>query len=140
MRLTVHAATVSDIGLLAALNRQLIEDQRHHSTATDDELADRMRRWITGEVYHVAVVEDDGEPVAYGVWRDDEDGIYVRQFFVVRHRRRTGLGRQAFTLLAGGWRRAPVRLDALVHNERALGFWRALGFRDYSIILSRDTA
>jgi GNAT superfamily N-acetyltransferase len=138
--LTVRAARLDDVTLLAALNRQLIEDQRHHSTATDADLADRMGRWIAGDAYEVALVEERGEPVAYGVWRDDEDGIYVRQFFVVRHRRRAGVGREAFARLSSAWGAAPVKLDALVHNERGLAFWRALGFRDYSVILARDPA
>src|SRR4051812_26770399 len=131
--LTVRAAGIDDIALLATLNRHLIEDQRHPTTATDADLRDRMRRWITADGYQVALVHDDGDPVAYAVWRDDEDGIYVRQFFVVRHRRRSGVGREAFARVAATWREAPVKLDALVGNERALGFWRALGFRDYSI-------
>ena len=137
-QLTVRRATLADVPLLATFNRHLIEDQLHRSQASDDDLADRMRRWLSSDLYRVAIVDDGDEPVAYAVWRDDEDGIYVRQFFVARHRRRAGLGRRAFTLLADRWRGTPVKLDALVHNERALGFWRALGFRDYSIILHRD--
>jgi hypothetical protein len=27
--------------------------------------------------------------------------------------------------------------DALLHNQRALDFWRALGFRDYSLVLRK---
>mgnify|MGYP003343621282 CR=1 FL=1 len=27
----------------------------------------------------------------------------------------------------------PVQIDATVWNERALGFWRSLGFQDYAI-------
>ncbi|SNT37994.1 Acetyltransferase (GNAT) family protein [Asanoa hainanensis] len=120
------------------MNRHLIEDQRHHSTATDADLEARMRRWVSGDQYAVALIERDGLPVAYAVWRDDEDGIYVRQFFVSRDHRREGLGRVGFAALVDGWGDKPVKLDALVHNERGLAFWRALGFRDYSLILSLD--
>ncbi|WP_239083968.1 GNAT family N-acetyltransferase [Asanoa ishikariensis] len=99
-----------------------------------------MRRWISGDRYAVAIVDRDGLPVAYAVWRNDEDGIYVRQFFVGRDHRRKGLGRAGFTALLERWGDKPVKLDALVHNERGLAFWRALGFRDYSLILSLDAA
>ncbi|GIF69378.1 hypothetical protein Ais01nite_74130 [Asanoa ishikariensis] len=136
--LAVRLATAADAPLLAAMNRHLIEDQRHHSTATTADLEARMRRWIAGDQYAVALVERDGLSVAYAVWRDDEDGIYVRQFFLSRDHRREGLGRAGFAVLLDSWDDKPIKLDALVHNERGLAFWRALGFRDYSLILSLD--
>ncbi|WP_090799830.1 GNAT family N-acetyltransferase [Asanoa ishikariensis] len=136
--LVARSAALVDAPLLAVLNRHLIEDQHHHSTATDADLEARMRRWISGGQYAVAFIERGGLPVAYAVWRDDEDGIYVRQFFVSRDHRREGLGRAGFAVLRERWGDKPVKLDALVHNERGLAFWRALGFRDYSLILSLD--
>ncbi len=59
-----------------------------------------MRRWLSGE-YTVEIFESHGAPVAYVVWRGDDDGVYVRQFFVVRDQRRSGIGRQAFAQLEG---------------------------------------
>ena len=47
-----------------------------------------------------ASCELDGLLVAYALWRLDEKGIHLRQFFVSRARRRSGLGRRAFTLMS----------------------------------------
>jgi len=133
---TVRLATPADVAALVVMNRHLIEDQHHDSTASDDDLERRMRQWITGTEYEVGVVELEDGPVAYAVWRDDEDGIYLRQFFVSRDHRRSGVGRAGFTALRDRWTARPVKLDVLIHNDRGLAFWRSLGFRDYSMILS----
>ena len=121
---------------MARFNHQLIADERSGNPADEAELKERMLRWVGGR-YLVALIERLGEPVGYAVWRDDEDGIYVRQFFVAREHRRRGVGRQAFALLEQGWAGRTVKLDVLPHNERARTFYRSLGFRDHSIILRR---
>jgi ribosomal protein S18 acetylase RimI-like enzyme len=91
---------------------------------------------VAGE-YTVALFELGDEIVAYAVWRDDADGIYVRHFFVARSFRRSGLGRSAFGKLEEQWQGREVRLDVLLHNQRALDFWRAVGFGDFSLILRK---
>lgn len=40
--------------------------------------------------------------------------------------RRSGVGRRAFALLERDWQGAEIRLDVLLHNERALAFWHSL--------------
>lgn len=136
--LAVRQATPADLAVLTAFNRQLIDDQVHDNPSGTAELERRMLGWLSG-AYRVALIECDGVPVAYAVWREDEDGVYLRQFFVVRERRRTGLGRRAFALLEHEWTGRDVRLEVLLHNERAHEFWRSLGFRDYSLTLRRRT-
>lgn len=59
----------------------------------------------------------------------------VRQFFVARGERRRGIGRQAFALLRRHWGAREVTLDVLLHNERAVAFWRSVGFFDYGLQL-----
>jgi len=132
--LVLRRATTGDASVLTELNRQLIEDQGHDNPATRVELEERMRRWLSGG-YSVGLFECADVPVAYAVWREGDDGIYLRQLFVVREQRRHGIGRQAFTLLRRQWNTDEVKLDVLLHNERALAFWRSLGFHDYALIL-----
>lgn len=142
--LQVRLADEGDVPLLGRLNRQLIEDEGHASTADADALADRMRLWLAGD-YSAALVTRGSEVaedvVAYALWRSGEDDlgqIYLRQFFVARGHRRGGVGRRAYAQLeARYWTGQSVALDALTSNERGLAFWRDMGFAEYSIGMCR---
>ena len=105
---------------------------------TLDELRERMRGWIEGE-YEVVVFLVEGRRVAYAVWQIQEDSVFLRQFFVVRNRRRQGIGQGAARILIEEIfpDRIPVNLDVLPHNEAGLRFWRALGFQDHLLTLER---
>ena len=130
----MREAIDSDVPLLAELNRQLIQDQRASNTLSLDQLAERLRGWLAAE-YRAALFELEAEPVAYALFRPAESGVHLRQFFVVRSRRRRGLGREAIErfrerFVPAG---AALTLDVLVHNTPALAFWRALGFREHAL-------
>src|ERR1700733_7013131 len=92
--LTLRPATVDDLPLLTTLNQQLIEDQEYDSPASRDELEQRMLRWISGK-YQVGIFDIDGTAAAYSVWREDEEELYVRHFFVSRDHRRARVGQRA---------------------------------------------
>jgi GNAT superfamily N-acetyltransferase len=134
-----RCARLADADLLARLNRQLIRDEGHRNSMTDDELERRMEGWLAGE-YQAVVFEDAAEVVGYALFRRDEDFVYVRQFYVVAERRRQGVGRAAIEWLAAtAWAKAPrIRIEVLVGNLPAIEFWRALGFVDYSITMERE--
>ena len=135
MKLSWHDASESDIGLLAEWNHQLIRDEGHRNPMTVAQLADRMKTWLQGE--YRAVVFATDEPVAYALFKPDEDVIYLRQFFVRRDRRSAGIGRPAFAILRERIWPAGVRLtvDVLCRNERAAAFWRTIGYQDYCLTL-----
>jgi predicted acetyltransferase len=61
----------------------------------------------------------------------------LRQLFVVRNRRRRGIGRQAFEALRSKIWPTDKRLtvDVLVQNSAAVAFWRAVGYKDYCLTL-----
>jgi predicted acetyltransferase len=81
--------------------------------------------------------EDGNEVVAYALYCEQPEEVYLRQLFVVRNRRKQGIGRQAFELLRSKVWPANKRLtvDVLVHNACAVSFWRAVGCKDYSLTL-----
>src|SRR5260221_4979625 len=91
-------ATLDDCGLLAKLNHELIRDEGHRNPMTVPELEQRMRGWLSGG-YRAVVYEDSDEVVAYALFREQQDEIYLRQLFVIRDRRRQGIGRQAVEIL-----------------------------------------
>jgi len=129
-------ATVADCSLLAGLNHQLIQDEGHRNPMTVAQLEQRMRDWLDGE-YRAVVYEDNGEVVAYALFQELPEEIYLRQLFVVRHRRRQGVGRRAVEILRSEiWPKTKrLTVDVLAINKTAIAFWRAVGYEDYSLTL-----
>ena len=122
--------------MLAAWNRQLIQDEGHRNPMTLVELEERMRSWLSSGEYRAVIFDDSREQVAYALFRETKDEIYLRHFFVVRHRRREGLGRCAMQRLFDLWPRGKrLSVSVLVHNLPALAFWRAVGYEDYILTL-----
>lgn len=101
------------------------------------QLEERMREWLASGGYTAVIFEEDGETVAYALFREEESDIYLRQLFVVRHRRRQGIGRRAVDILISKlWpKEKRLMVAVLVHNEAAISFWRAVGYTDYSLHL-----
>jgi GNAT superfamily N-acetyltransferase len=115
---------------------QLIQDEGHRNAMTRQELLERMNAWLSGE-YRAVLFMRDSDPVAYGLYREEEAGIYLRQLFVSRDHRRAGIGREAVnTLREHIWPRDKrLMVEVLTSNIAAVAFWRAVGFRDYSLAL-----
>jgi GNAT superfamily N-acetyltransferase len=138
MNLAWRHATDSDLGLLAEWNHQLISDEGHRNQMTVEQLAVRLRKWLQGEYQAVLFVErSTSEAVAYALFKPEESSIYLRQFFVSRDRRRTGIGRRAIELLRQEVWPANARLtvDVLTRNAGGLAFWRRVGYADYCLTL-----
>ncbi len=103
---------------------------------TVPDLERRMRDWLAGE-YRAVLFEEEDEVVAYALFREQPDEIHLRQFFVVRHRRRQGIGRRAVeTLRSHAWPATKrLTVDVLVSNAPAVALWRRVGYADYSLSL-----
>jgi GNAT superfamily N-acetyltransferase len=126
-------ATRRDLPLLAEWNRRLIVDERAWKVTLGDVpfLRRRLRRWLSGP-YRAVLFHRLGVPVAYALYRKREQGVYLRQFYVDRPRRRDGVGRAAWRLLFREVlpKKGDVSVDVLLHNRRGMAFWHAAGFRD----------
>jgi hypothetical protein len=70
-------ATLNDCALLAELNHQLIRDEGHRNPMTVPELEQRMKGWLASE-YSAAIFENGGEVVAYALYREQPEEIYLR--------------------------------------------------------------
>ena len=103
------------------------------------DLRTRMARWLA-DGYSAVVFEIDEGIAAYALYRNTDsdsegsDGIYLRQFFVDRERRRSGIGREAMRLLFEEvWPRdRRIVLEVLATNPGGRAFWSSLGFREHS--------
>lgn len=120
-----RVATAEDCPTLAELNDQLIHDERHRNPMTLAQLEERMRGWLTSEEYRAVLFEEHHEVVAYALFRETNAEVYPRQFFVVRHRRREGIGRRAMQgLFANLWpRHKRWTVSVLVKNVAAVACW-----------------
>ena len=134
--MTFRRATLNDCALLSELNHQLIRDEGHRNPMTVPELEQRMRDWLASE-YAAMLFENDGEVVAYALYREQPEEIYLRQLFVVRNQRRKGIGRQAMEILRSKiWlKNKRLTVEVLAQNGPAVAFWRAVGYRDYCLTL-----
>jgi ribosomal protein S18 acetylase RimI-like enzyme len=136
-----RSATTQDLDLLTEWNQQMIADQGHDNPMTVPQLRERMAGWIRGE-YQVGLFEQDGKPVAYAVWRNQDAIVFLRQLFVTPALRRKGIGRDAMDLLSREvWPRDKrVVLEVLVGNEHAIAFWRKMGFNERYLGMERASA
>ena len=129
-------ASPADAVLLAPLNQQLIRDEGHRNRMTLAELEARMKEWLEGE-YKAVLVEADGTPAAYALFRQEPGHVYLRQLYVASAGRRQGIGRKLVEWLRqNAWpKEVPVRLDVLVANVSAQEFWRSVGFSTYCLTM-----
>jgi ribosomal protein S18 acetylase RimI-like enzyme len=129
-------ATSSDCALLAELNHQLIRDEGHRNEMTVPELQQRMKGWLAAD-YTAVLFEDGNEAVAYALYREQPDEIYLRQLFVSGNRRRQGIGQKAMQILRSKiWpENKRLTVEVLVENPAAVAFWRKVGYKDYSLKL-----
>lgn len=133
-----RTASKGDFPLLAELNRQLILDEGHANPMSVADLEHRMRAWLV-RTYTAVLFLSEEKVVGYALYRSDNVGIFLRQFFICRGERRKGHGRAAVNLLLNRiWPTgATVSLEALCANQTAVDFWRAVGFEDYALTLRR---
>jgi GNAT superfamily N-acetyltransferase len=131
-----RSATSDDCPLLAELNHQLIRDEGHRNKMTVPELEQRMRGWIASE-YTAIIFENNGQVVAYALYREELDELYLRQLFVTRGRRHQGIGRAAMEILRTQiWpKNKRLTVEVLAKNTAAIAFWRAIGYQDYCLTL-----
>src|SRR5580704_12658770 len=112
-----RCATLNDCALLAEMNHQLIRDEGHRNKMTVPQLEQRMKGWLATD-YVAVIFEKGGEVVAHALYRDDPEELYLRQLFVVRNRRRQGIGRAAMEILRTQiWpKNKRLTVSVLVHN------------------------
>lgn len=135
--LCFRPATVADAAVLGRLNHLLIRDEGHRNPMDVDALVERMRGWLSDDGYEALLGFDGDDLVAYVLWRDEPDCVYLRQIFVQREHRRQGVARHLMLSVFERWPDKRLTVDVLAGNARALAFWRRMGYRDYAVMLER---
>ena len=135
--LVLRPATLADAEALGRLNQDLIRDEDPRTRMSLAELTERMRNWLAYEGYEALLGFDGDAVVAYVLWRDLPDSVYLRQIYVQREYRRQGTARQLMLTLFERWPDKRLTVDVLAGNARALAFWRRMGYQDYAVMLER---
>lgn len=132
--LEYRIADAGDLDVLIEWNRQLIEDEASRNPMSVAELRKRMADWLETSEYRAVLFYREHLPVAYALYAEKDDEIYLRQFFVAREHRRRGHGRNAMDLLKSEiWPPGKsLTVDVLTDNTGAYTFWRECGYEaDY---------
>lgn len=139
--LTWRRPANEDLPLLAQLNKRLIADEQSTNRMSVSQLELRMQDWLSSGEYDALLFDEYGQTVAYALYQQRIDSIFLRQFFVEEFARRRGIGREAIRMLTGDVFPPSLRLtlDVLVANDRARAFWNAVGFTPYSVMMETTT-
>jgi predicted acetyltransferase len=95
-----------------------------------------MNEWMKGE-YKAVIFEIGQDAVAYALYRERVEEIYLRHLFVKQGYRRQGIGRMAVDILRTQLWPTDKRLtvEVLTSNKPAINFWRSVGYTDYCLTL-----
>jgi ribosomal protein S18 acetylase RimI-like enzyme len=145
LELEIRSATAEDFDTLAILNHQLIEDEKHRNPMTVPELKERFVRFVNCENWMVDLFSRGGEVVGFATYRLEPDNteasgqrVFLRQFYISRQHRRSGLGRAAVDLLLlARFKDKKIVLEVLETNPGGRAFWSSMGFVPYSIMMER---
>ena len=123
----IISCSMEDISSLALMNKHLIEDEGSDNPMNVEELADRMRGFLSSD-YNAYFFAEDGITIGYALIKHTSSPLYLRQFYIDREFRRKHYGKQAFCMLLDHLNTTEIDVDVLPNNETGLKFWKSLGF------------
>ncbi|MFD0711605.1 GNAT family N-acetyltransferase [Paenibacillus sp. GCM10027626] len=132
--LSIRICSHVDLALLATLNKQLIEDERHDNTMNIEQLKERMRSFIDTD-YKAYIFGRDCEIIGYALVDHTRHPLYLRHFFVCRNFRRNGYGKLAFEKLIERLNTKEIDIEVMHWNHIGYEFWKSLGFIERSIYM-----
>jgi DNA-binding GntR family transcriptional regulator len=143
-RIGVRPHQRTDLALLARMNRELADDEGHRNPMTVAQLEDRFKRFVDEDGWNVDLFTLDDEIIGYAMHRYEPDlaepggtHVYLRHFYIVRHRRRGGAGHVAFDeLVRARFKRGErIYLEVIENNPGGKVFWLRTGFTAYGAIM-----
>lgn len=134
----IRTATPDDVPVLHAMICELAEYEKalHEVRATEDQLREALFGARPAAFAHVAVDDEDGEPLGFALWFLNFStwrgvhGIYLEDLYVRPERRGGGHGKALLRELARicverGYER--LEWSVLDWNEPSIAFYRSLG-------------
>ena len=135
MNITIRPAAFSDAGALAAMNKQLIEDEKHDNPMTVPQLKERMEGFLSGDYTAVFCIGENADIIGYALINKTVNPMYLRQFFIRRDERRKGYGRQFFLKLLDYLNTDTIDIEVMFWNDPGKAFWESLRFKPRSVYM-----
>jgi len=116
--------------MLGEMNRLLMHEEGHRKLLTTQELVTRMWNWISSKEYTAVIFEDSGRVVAYALYREKQESIELKQFFVTYTQRKGAAGQIAMQMLFYNIfpKHKKVVLKVATNNPAIIAFWKSVGF------------
>ena len=130
----IQECTIADVQKLAALNKQLIDDEKSDNPMTINELENRMSEFLNTE-YSAYFFIVDSKIIGYALVKKTVEPIYLRQFLIDRNYRKQHYGKQAFQMLLQYLDIKEIDLEVLPWNKNGLAFWKHCGFNETCIAM-----
>jgi predicted acetyltransferase len=129
--INIHECTISDINILAEMNKQLIEDENDNNLLSMDiiGLKNRMTEFLNNG-YRAYLFFVNNVIVGYALCDMTKEPKYLRQFFIKREVRRKHYGKTAFEILLKKIGIKEIEIDVLIWNETGIKFWESIGFKE----------
>src|SRR5690606_13830630 len=99
-----------------------------------DALKDRMKEFIHSE-YVAYLFQSTGVIKGYALVNQVRKPVYLRQFFICRDSRGSGIGKACFQLLLRELKVGKIDVEVMYWNEVGYYFWKSLGFKERSVYL-----
>jgi GNAT superfamily N-acetyltransferase len=149
LMLSIRPATIDDVGLLAAMIRELAEFERELKLVVTTE-ADLARDGFgSNPKFRALMAEWDGQPAGYALffdfystWRGRQ--LYLEDLFVRPQFRNRGIGKRLLAAVARIARDNDchgMRWEVLDWNDTAIEFYKSLGAQfldDWRLVLLKD--
>lgn len=132
--LRIEVCSEEHLDILAAYNKQLIEDERHDNTMNMEQLKDRMRFFFTTG-YKAYLFREGQAVLGYALVNHFKSPLYLRHFFIGREHRRQGHGRKAFGCLLRHLGTDTLDVEVMVWNRDGQAFWQSVGFKERSVYM-----
>lgn len=130
--ISVKVCSASDVKELAALNKQLIDDEKSDNPMSIGELEERMAGFLATDYSAYFFVDGEDNVIGYALVRNNCEPLYLRQFLIKREYRGHHFGTAAFNSLLDFLGVTSIDIEVLSHNKAGLGFWKSCGFKEIS--------
>ena len=125
----LKVATIEYLEILTQMNIQLREDEQIDNTMSEKEVKDRMKGFISGDIYKAILFITKKQIQGYCLIDFTKKPLYLRQLFLNREERNTGLGKMYLGLVLEKYNIKEIDIEVIVWNENAINFYENFGFR-----------
>lgn len=146
MSLSLRAAVVSDLPILAQMNKQLIIAEGSSNPMGLKELEERMKHWLMSD-WTIELLIHSEWIIGYVVYQFRSEqahirqqSVYIRQYFIAPTHRNKGFGSEGIQLLQlDRFNQAKtIQIEVLHSNPQGMSFWQKVGFIPYSTTMNRS--